>query len=491
MNLIQRLLLGSSWLTIANIVTKIISLITLPLLARLLGKENFGLYNLIFIFIQSANSVSSFGVEISLQTYGSQAWALDKKQIGNIFSVGIIIALLSSVTVAIVTFIFHESFAEYWLQEPSLSAPLQWIAIIIAIQPISVISPLFLLVIQKFSLYANYLVLSSISTNSILIFCVWKTNLQGLILGIFLGLISQIILLFIIVTTLVQSQNITLQHQQFFRWAKSLLKLGFPYYLGHTLLGSLLVPVLMGYVNKYGGLEELGYLRISQSFSTVMQFLPMAIAPVALSYLSSSKVENLKIHRQLKFNYLRVIILVATLSVTVFSFNLPWIIPILFGSQYSNSINYIWLNLWKSMLAIFSGVLIQYLLINKSTFNILVSSALGTASLGLSAMLLIPYQKGIGLILAQIIGELIGLSIIVKYGLLDLTKEQFWVIGKSFILVTFLLPITKIMATNHQINTAYVLTNILLILLIAAIIVYSLSLPSEKDKLISVIFNHH
>ena len=71
MSAINKLIKGSAWLTIASIISKFASFIALPILARLLGPQGLGIYNIVFSLAQSGQGFSGLGVEVALQRNGA------------------------------------------------------------------------------------------------------------------------------------------------------------------------------------------------------------------------------------------------------------------------------------------------------------------------------------------------------------------------------------------------------------------------------------
>src|SRR5215813_1031920 len=151
---VVRLIKAGTWLTIANLVTRILSSLTLPLLARLLGPSALGIYSIVFATAQTGQSISSLGAEVVMHRNGAQYKTIGAESVGRLFGVGMAMVCIMSALCGLIVFIFRVPLAVHWLGRPELSTWLGIAALIILIQPLGAVPLFFLASLQDFRSFA-------------------------------------------------------------------------------------------------------------------------------------------------------------------------------------------------------------------------------------------------------------------------------------------------------------------------------------------------
>jgi O-antigen/teichoic acid export membrane protein len=424
MSAIASLIKGGAWLTLANLVSKLASALVLPLLARLLGPEALGIYSIVSSLAQSAQGFSTLGADIAMHRNGAQYKTIGTEAVGRLFGVGLSIICLVSAVTGLGVWFFREPLAQYWLGQPDVTPWLGAAALLSVLQPFSNIPLLFLASLQDFRAYALRSSVEMIFTSAFTVLLAWKWGLAGAALGLVLAEIAQIPWSYFVAKPVLQARGIRLRFDRFWQECYSILKFGFPYYFGNTLLGSLVTLPVMGLVSQYGGLEELGYLRVAQSMAALIGFIPSAIAPAAISYLSSSSVADKESYQYLKSVHLRSVWILLLLSISAVCLLIPNLLNLLFGYAYQSANILSIVSLWISLLIGVTSVLVQYLVADGKTVRIAVISTLGIAFFVSSAFMLVPLYHALGFLIAQIIGQIVGLPFVIYPAVNGLKKEN-------------------------------------------------------------------
>ncbi len=487
MSAISNLIKGGAWLTLANVVSKLASALVLPVLARLLGPEALGIYSIVFSLTQSAQSFSSVGADVAMHRNGAQYKTIGTEAVGRLFGVGLALICLVSAVTGLGIWVFREPLAQHWLGQPNVKPWLGAAAILIVLQPFSNIPLLFLASLQDFRAYALRTSIEMVFTSAFTVLLAWKWGLYGAILGLVIAETVQIPWSYWVAKPVLKARGIRLRFDRFWQESRSILKFGFPYYFGNTLLGSLVGLPLMGLVSQYGGLEELGYLRVAQSMASLIGFIPSAIAPAAISYLSASSVGDQESHQYLKSVHLRSVWILLLIPICSVCLLIPNILNLLFGSAYQEANILSVLSLWISLLVGVTSVLVQYLLAEGHTGKISGISTLGTVFFVGSAFLLVPGYQALGFLMAQIAGQLIGLPLVVYYSLKDINRTNLLLLINLGILTFFSLLYTLILPL-FSLGTLFtwVLSLFSVIVLSATIFLTGLT-PSEKAKVKTII----
>jgi stage V sporulation protein B len=414
MSIVKKLIQGGAWLTLGDVIAKLASALTLPLIARLLGAEALGVYAVIFQLVQSSQTISGLGVPIALQRNGAQHQSIGSEGVGRLFGVSLIIICVVSASIGLGVFLFRDFLAQNWLGQPEVATWFLFVFLICILEPLGRVPLLFLSALQEFRGYALRSSLGIVVQSILIVTFAWQLGLKGAFIGMVLGAIAQIIWSYLIVKPILKTRAIRLRFDQFWQETRSILRFGFPYYCGNTLLGSVIGLPLMGLVSQYGGLEQLGYLRVAQSMASLIGFIPSAIAPVAFSYLSASSAEDRESHQQLKSLHFRGTWIFLLLPTVVICLILPNIINLLYGSEFQGADVLAWLYLWITLLSGITSMLTQYLMVEGKTVRVGIASTVGSVTWVLSAMILVPYYSGLGFLLAQAIGQTIGYLMVFK-----------------------------------------------------------------------------
>lgn len=483
MSAIASLIKGGAWLTLANVVSKLASMLALPILARLLGPEALGIYSIVFSLAQSAQGFSSLGADIAMHRNGAQYKTIGTEAVGRLFGVGLSLICLVSALTGLGVWFFRAPLARHWLGQPDVTPWLGAAALLIGLQPFGNVPLLFLASLQDFRAYALRSSVGMVVTSTATVLLAWRLGLAGAVLGLILAAIIQILWSYLIVKPVLQIKGIRLRFDQFWQESRSLLKFGFPYYFGNTLLGSLVGLPLMGLVSQYGGLEQLGYLRVAQSMAALIGFIPSAIAPAAISYLSASSVDNNQSYQYLKSVHVRgvwALLLVPTGAVCLV---LPDLINLLFGGAYQHATVLAWLSLWISTLAGVISVFVQYLLVAGKTVRVAWASSLGVTCWLLGAFILVPQHSALGFLLAQGIGQLAGLLFVWRPAIIDVTLNDLFLLI-NLLLVTAMLFFWTLVLTLFRLSffINYLLATVTIVLLSAWLFLKVLH-PSEKTRI--------
>ncbi len=415
------LIKSNTWLSVANVLAKLTSSLALPILARLLGPQSLGVYNVVVSLAQTVQGFSSLGIEISIQRNGSRHQTTGVEAVGRLFGVSFILICTVNALIALGVWCFRQSLASYWLVVPDTAYWLSLAAILAGLQPMGTVPLLFLTGLQDFRAYAIRSSLGLVISNLLTLMFTWCFGLKGAIGGLILSAVLQILWSFMIIQPVLQANKIHLRFDKFWSEAYSILKFGLPYYMGTHLLYSLVNLPLMGMVSYYSGLESLGYLRAAQSMAALAGFIPLSTAPAVISHLSAIDTNDDQ-SRYLKSVHLRSVWILLLLSTTVICLLLPNLMIWFFGGSYQPAIILTWLFLWSSILTGISAVLIQYLVADGKTTEIGWVSAIAALSWVLLSLVLIPSYGSLGFLISYLTSSIVE---VIMLSLLQVSDIQF------------------------------------------------------------------
>jgi O-antigen/teichoic acid export membrane protein len=483
MSLTRSLIKGGTWLTVASMISKLAGMLSLPVVARLVGPAALGIFSIVFSLAQTGQGVCGLGAEVVIHRNGAQYKTRGVEATGRLFGVGLTLVLATSVTAACLVWIFRSFLAEHWLAQPAIAPWLGPAALLIVLQPLGTLPLVFLASLQEFRAYAirssTGIVLGTIA----IVLLAWKFGLRGAIAGLIFSAVIQIFVSYVIVRPVLRLKGIGLRLDHYWSEGVAILKLGLPYYYANTLLGSLVALPILGLVSRYGGLGQVGFLRVSQSMAAVIGFLPAAVAPAAISFLSASLAETDKAYEQLKLAHLRgvwTLLLVLTCPACML---LPAITRLLFGPGYEGTYVLSWIALWLALLVGVGSALVQYLLVTRKTVRLALFSTMGVILFVASALFLVPRYGAVGFLVAQFIGQLSATPFIAYPAIADLESADLSLL-KNLLVITILGFLATLLVGSLGLGliTAVAVSSFSSIML-CALIFFAVLKPGEQGNL--------
>ncbi len=414
---------GSFWLVLTNVIVKLAGFISLPILARLLGPSSLGIYNLVQNTIQTADGFSKLGADAAMHRYGAQYESSGTESVGRLFGVGACLMQISSISIAISICIFKVEIARDFIGEKSIEPWLILIAFVLCVTSIGNPSWLYLVALQEFKVFSQRNTIVAIAGAIITLLLTWQFGLNGAIWSFAIVSIIQTFYGWWLTLPVLSKYGIKLRLDHFIPEALKILKFGLPFYASNFLVSFVGLP-LLGYVSKSGGIEQVGYLRVAQSLSQFVSFLPATLAPVLISALSASLVGNSEEYQKLKSLHFRVVWGILLITSAVISFNLDWIIGLLFGATFQDAIILSRITIWITAISSVVGMMGQYVTSLGNTRVIAIIQVISLALMVLVSMLLIPEYKSIGLLIGQAVSVFFALIAYIRPALADIHKSD-------------------------------------------------------------------
>lgn len=482
MSEIAKLIKSNVWLSVSNILAKLTSALTLPILARLIGPQSLGAYNVVVSLAQTVQGFSGLGIEIALQRNGAKHQTIGSASIGRLFGVSFTLICAISAVMGLGIWYFRQSLANYWLIEPSAASWLGAAGILAGLQPLGNVPLLFLAGLQDFRAYAIRSSLGLIFSNIITIISAWKFGLQGAVYGLLISAILQIFWSYLIIKPVLILHNIRLRLDGFWQETFSILRFGLPFYLGTHLLYSIINLPLMGLVSNHSGLASLGYLRAAQSMAALAGFIPLATAPAVISHLSASANDEDQ-SRYLKSVHLRIVWILLLLSTTIICLFLPNLIVWLFGTNYQPVVLFAWIFLWASVLTGISAVLIQYLVADGKTIRVGLVSAIAAFFWVMPALITIPRYGVLGFLNSYVFSSIIEVILLGFVAITDFKSEDFLLLRNLAALSIILFLWSSVIFFFHFYNLATYLLSFIVIAISGLFIFTCILHAPEKIKI--------
>lgn len=435
---ISSFVVNSFWVGTGALVTRFSSFLVLPFLARLLGPTELGLYNLIQATIQAADGLANVGADVSIHRNGAQYGVSKPEALGRLFGVGACLIISSGLIIATLLWITKRQIATQWLGDSRVELWLTWASIIVFIQIAGNPAWLYMLALKAFREFA--IRQSVIAISSIILSCTLTLffGLSGAIISLLVIALINLIIGWYLALLILRKNNIFLRINNFLHESLTIFKLGFPFYFSNAFNYFISLP-LLGYVGQTSGFDQLGYLRVAQSLSQFITFLPTVIAPVIISELSINLIEDPIIYRRNKSFHLRTLWFILLLVTLLISISLEHLIPLLFGLKYSNAIPLSRLTIWIAAITSLYGIFNQYLVCIGNTIIISSIQIFGAFINLVLAIVLIPNLGSMGFLIAQFLSVVIIAFLYLKPSLDDIKDDNKKILYLSLLTMAFML----------------------------------------------------
>jgi O-antigen/teichoic acid export membrane protein len=275
--------------------------------------------------------------------------------------------------------------------------------------------------------------------------------------------------------------GIKLSLDNFFRECWLILEFGLPFYSSNFLTSFIGLP-LLGLVSRSAGVEQVGYLRIAQSLSQFITFLPVTLAPVFISKLSESFAGDHSVYQKNKSIHLRFFWSVSLFITILVTYVIPYVVTATFGTSYEDAVIPSQLMAWAALMTTMSGVLSQSLMSEGSTKTIGLTQTLGLSINVFFAFVLIPKYSAIGFVMAQALSSSFTFLIYIKISLSGLPGEDKKRILALSIATIFLLIFSLL--SSFIITIFYLYLASLFMALIIFMYSFSLLIKREEKELI-------
>jgi O-antigen/teichoic acid export membrane protein len=410
LSIFTKFLKGSLLLSIASLMVRLSGILVLVPLARLLGSKQLGIYSLVFWLVQSGIMLGRLGIDAAMHRNGAQLYNTNPVATGRLLGVGGTMMGLSFTALTAGIWSWRVPFAEHWLGNKDAAAWFGYAAVIVFTEGMSLVLMTGLLSLHNFKAHSLATATGALGRLLLSPILAWRYGLPGAFLGLILASLLQLAVAVVNFYSITQQYYIPLSLQGFWQQSKQILQFGLPFYAGNALVGLVALP-MMGEIGRVAGVETLGQLRIGQSLSQIVNFLPGAIAPVAISALSEAHGTQGQNFQRLRSVHLRGNWLLALTLVTFLNLASRPLIVLLFGNSYQAAIPLVIGMSWVALLTVVVENLNLYSLSAGNTRAIALGSIIQKLAFVSITFWLIPLYGGMSFVIGLLVGGGVQLAV--------------------------------------------------------------------------------
>ena len=325
----------SFWILIGNTISKVALLIATIIMARYMGKEEYGQFGVIKSTILMFALFAGLELGMTSTKYIAQYLGKDNKKIERIIGLSNLFAITLSLVISVLVYLFSNKIAVQ-ISAPSLSSEIKLSSFILFFSSMNGIQTGILNGLQEFKIASINNMIAGVLSSILLIISSVYGGLDALVIAFGLNFVIIFILNYFSIRKRFYSEfTISILSKENFRELDVLWRFSLPAILAGLIVGPVIWICNYFLVNQNNGYVEIANFDIANQWRNTVLFVPAALSQIVLPLLTSfvgdkdayKKMfyKNLKINFYVGFSF--VIILVLLTPVII------WF----YGSKYDNA----------------------------------------------------------------------------------------------------------------------------------------------------------
>ena len=281
-----RLAHGAFWSVVGAAISQVLMVVSSILIARLLGREHFGEYGIVFNTVGMFNVVASFGLGTTATKYVAEFRWTNPEKVGRIIGLSNIVALITGAVATVALLIAADWLATRTLAAPQLAQNLRIGAGIIFFGALSGAQTGALAGFEAFRVIARINMITGALSFLLVVSGAYFLHLPGALAGQVAALAVTCLLNGIALRKLAQDSGVSLDYAGCWQERSVLVKFSFPAVMAGFLVSPVSWACAAILVNQPTGYAEMGIFNAANSWQKAILFLPGCIGAITLPMLS-------------------------------------------------------------------------------------------------------------------------------------------------------------------------------------------------------------
>lgn len=326
----------SFWILLGNLLSKFILLLATILMARYLGKEQYGQFGIIKSTILMFVMFAGLELGITSTKYISQYRFSDKAKVEKIVGISTLLAIIISIFVSILVYVFAEEIA-IQIKAPVIFNEIRLSSFILFFSSLNGIQNGILAGIEKFKQISINNVVAGVISSIGLILASKFFDLNAVVIAFGLNFGILFLLNFLTLKKYFYSEfNIRVFDIKNFEELNVLWKFSLPAILGGLMVGPVTWYCNYLLVNQPKGYEQMANFDIANQWRNTILFIPAALSQIALPMLTANA-NNIDTYKEVFNKNLRVNVYIGFALVLFFVIASP-LITFFYGHKYDDAL---------------------------------------------------------------------------------------------------------------------------------------------------------
>lgn len=313
----SRMAKGAFWSLVGSVISSGLMLLASIIVARILGKTQFGELGMIRSTVNMFVVFAGFGLGLTATKYVAEFRDKDKVKSGKIIGLSTIFAGVSGAIIAIFILLFSPYLASETINAPHLVNELRLGAFMLFFSALNGAQTGILAGFEAFKAITKVNMISGLLAFPVQIIFTWFWGLTGSVIGYGTNFIFRWFLNYIEVRK--ESQKFNINIDFFNSWSE--WRVLYKYSLPALLSGLLVNPVVWAgnaiLVNQPNGYEEMAIYDAANQWRGAILFVPVALSQIILPMLSNTSNTPLKFIQIIKINLTINLIISLFLSIII------------------------------------------------------------------------------------------------------------------------------------------------------------------------------
>lgn len=313
----NRLISGAFWSMTGTAVSQGLMLFTSIIIARILGKTEYGELGIIRSTVSMFTVFAGFGLGLTTTKYVAGLKKTDKERTGKIIGLSTLFAGITGIIIAAALLLFSAVIATKTINAPHLTGEIRLSALIMFFGAVNGAQSGILAGYEAFKTVAINNLISGLLSIPVQVGLTLLIGLKGAVLGLGINLS----ILWVLQTWAVRRESKKAGVSIIYRKSFSEWPVLYRFSLPSLLSGLLVSPVLWVcntmLVNRPHGYEEMAVYDAANQWRSAILFIPMNLSQIALPLLAGSAENQQRFIRILKLNLLLVFIISAVVAIII------------------------------------------------------------------------------------------------------------------------------------------------------------------------------
>ena len=287
-SLASRLIHGSFWSLVGAVVFRGSTLASSVVIARVLGKEEFGKFGIIQSTVNMFMVFACAGVGLTSTKFVSQFRRKDPRTAGAVIGVSLIFSVIGGSICTLALFVFSAPIAARFLAAPDLANILRIASPGLLFGALNAVQIGSLMGFEAFRSIARISLIAGCASFPLVVGGVYTYGLRGAVAGTILSLAIMCGCSQLVLRRLCRQEGVAILLSECRKQAAVVWRFTIPAALAASLVGPVNWICSAALVNQRNGYSEMGLFNAANQWFAVLLFLPTILGQAALPSLSES-----------------------------------------------------------------------------------------------------------------------------------------------------------------------------------------------------------
>ena len=286
------LIKNSLWATSGLLFNKTLNFATVTLIAKQLGPEQFGEYNVVQTTLGVFGAFSGMGLGLAATKLIAEWKNKDKFFLSNVIAYLYFLSFIVSFVIFVFFFVNAKWIAQSLLNNNTLAILFKITSIIVIFDSINGVQNGILSGLEKYKIITIINLLTGFISSIVLLISVKFNEITGLTVGLLIIKLLTVIITKVYINRILKKEQIKIVFKPDYNPLKTILKISVPSFLSSITTSPVNWIVTTAFANEKNGYESIGTYNAANQLRQLVLFLPDSAGKITIPQLASSYANN-------------------------------------------------------------------------------------------------------------------------------------------------------------------------------------------------------